>query len=278
MKRILLIALVLMALVGTVSAYQLYLVCPENVQAGLPLKCTIESNFPAGTTFNFAIYQSGYTATQIRKQPVTIQKNQNTQYIVIDTQGLPGGSYKAEIQTINDDDERFSSDSKILRLITIIDRSGDIEITSPVTQDLKDALRIEGESKNGGNDGIEIEVNGPDGRVFGPQWIGTKASIKNNAGVFTTKVPVSSGGDYSVEFSDSTGFIGSKTFTVVAPTTPPTTIATTLPTYTKTIRTTVTTPPTPVPTTEQSPQSPLLVVAGLIGAGMLAVLMTRRLH
>jgi hypothetical protein len=276
MKRILLIALFLMSIVGTVSAYGLYLSCPDSVQAGVPLKCTIDSDFPAGTTFNLVLYQSGYTATLIRNQPVTVQENHNTQYIIFDTTGLPGGSYKAEIQYTGADENRLRSDSKTLMLITILDRSGDIEITSPVSQDLGDALRIEGNIKNGGNDGVEIEVQGPDGRIFGPQWIQTKADIRNNAGVFTQTVPVAGGGDYTVDFSDAKGYVGQKSFTVVAPTTQPTAVVTTGATAVKTTRTPATTIPTPWPTTTQSPLSPFTVMGGLAVAGMLVMLMNRR--
>ncbi|MFA6331882.1 MAG: hypothetical protein WCX22_02925 [Methanoregula sp.] len=275
MKRIILAALLLMSVVGTVSAYGLYLDCPDSIQSGVPLKCTLDSDFPAGTTFNLVLYQSGYTATQIRKQTLTIQDNKATQYIIFDTDGLPGGSYKAEIQYTGADLNRLRSDSTTLALITIIDRSGEIEITSPESQDIEDALRIEGELKNGGNSGVEIEVSGPDGRIYGPQWIGTKASIKNNAGVFTQKVDVTAGGDYTVEFSDAKGYVGTKSFTVVAPTT----VATAVPVTTavvKTTKTTATTVPTPWPTTAKSPLSPLTVMAGLAGAGMLVVLVSRK--
>jgi hypothetical protein len=272
MKRILLIALFLMSIVGTVSAYGLYLSCPESVQAGVPLKCTIDSDFPAGTTFNLVLYQSMYTAVMIRNQPITIQENHNTQYVIFDTEGLPGGSYKAEIQYTGADENRLRSDSKTLMLITIVDRSSSIEITSPVTQDLEDALRIEGNIAKGGNDGVEIEVHGPDGRIFGPQWIQTKADIKNNAGVFTQKVPVTSGGDYTVDFSDAKGYVGQKSFTVVAPTSQPTAVITAAPTIAKTTRAPTTTVPTPWPTTAQSPLSTLTVMGGLAAAGMLVVL------
>jgi hypothetical protein len=277
MKRILLIALILLAMAGPVSAYGLYLNCTTEVAAGAPLKCSVDSDFPPGTTFNLVLYQSGYTATQIRKQAITTQADQRTQYVIVDTTGLPGGQYKAEMQYVGADEARLRSDSKTLQLITIIDRSGEIEMTSPVTQDLKDALRIEGELKAGGNDGIEIEVSGPNGRFFGPQWIQTKNNIRNGAGVFTQKVTVTSGGDYTVSFSDADGFIGTKTFAVVAPT-----IATTVPTKTativKTTRTTATNAPTPLPTTEQSPLSPIIAIAGIAAAGLAAVLVAKRIR
>ncbi|MDD4137223.1 MAG: hypothetical protein PHT99_04920 [Methanoregula sp.] len=276
MKRILLIALCLVCTVGTVSAYGLNLSCPSSVQAGVPLKCTIDSDFPAGTTFNLVLYQSMYTATMIRTQPITVQENKNTQYIIFDTEGLPGGSYKAEIQYTGADEERLRSGSNTLQLITIVDRSGDIEITSPVSQDLEDALRIEGELKSGGNAGIEIEVHGPDGRIFGPQWIQTKASLKNSAGIFTQKVDVTTSGDYTVDFTDAKGYIGQKSFTVVAPATQTVAVVTTAAAAVKTTRAPVTTIPTPWPTTTKSSLSPITIMGGLLVAGMLMVFMTRR--
>ncbi len=276
MKRILLIALFLMCTVGTVSAYGLYLNCSDSVQAGVPLRCSIDSDFPAGTSFDLVLYQSSYTATEIRDQPVTIQSDHNTQYVIFDTQGLPGGTYKAEIQYKGIDDASFRSDSKLRQLITIVDRSGDITITSPPAQDIGEALRIEGNIANGGNDGVEIEVDGPDGRIFGPQWIQTKADIKNNAGVFTQKVAVSSSGDYKVEFSDTNGFIGEKSFTVTAPTTQPTAVAATTAAAARTTPATTNTVPTPWPTTTASPLPPITAISGLAFAGMLTVLMRRR--
>lgn len=276
MKKLLLIVILLIGLAVPVSAYGVYLSCPEKVQAGLPLKCTVDSDFPPGTTFNLVLYQSGYTATQVNKMPITIQSDKKTQNINYDTTGLPGGSYKAELQPVSDAIESYRSDSKTMQLVTIVDRSGDIEITSPVTQDLADALRIEGSIKNGGNDGVEIEVNGPDSRVFGPQWIGTKNKVQNGAGIFTQKVTVTTGGEYTVEFSDADGYIGTKTFTVVAPTVATTAAPVTTATVVRT-KTPVTTAPTPWPTTTpQSPLSPLTVICGLAGAGLMAVLLARR--
>jgi hypothetical protein len=283
MKRIILLILCLMCIAGTASAYQLYLKCPSDkqsvdasseLQVGLPLKCSIDSNFPAGTTFNIAFYQSGYTATKIVDQPVTIQADHNTLYKLIDTKGLPGGSYKVEIQFIGADEPRLSSDSNTLQLVKLIDRSGDIEITSPASQTTDDALRIEGSISKEGSDGVQIEVRGPDGKIFGPQYIGTTNDIKNGAGIFTKKVMVTSPGSYDVDFTDAKGYIGTKTFTVTAPATPTTAIPTTTAVVVKTTKV-VTTAPTPWPTT-QSPLSPLTILFATGMAGMLVVLARRQ--
>jgi hypothetical protein len=274
MKRIILIALCLICIAGTASAYQLYLNCPDTLQVGLPLKCSIDSNFPAGTTFDIAFYQSGYTATAISRQSVTIQDNHATQYKLFDTRGLPGGQYKVELQFIGPDESRLSSDSRTWWLPVLIDRSGDITITSPMTQILTEALRIEGSIAKVGNDGVEIEVRGPDGVIFGPQWIGTKVDMRSGAGVFTRMVAVTGPGEYDVTFKDAKGYIGVVTFNVPAPVTQaPTSIPTTTPVITTRPPTTV---PTPLPTPTPSPLSPVSLVAALGIVGVLSVFLAKK--
>ena len=273
MKWILLFAIGLVCIAGPVSAYGLYIDCPASVQVGLPLKCSIDSNLPAGNTFDLVLYRSQYTATELSRQPVTIQEDKNTQYRLFETQGLPGGLYKVEMQLKSTGgEESLRSDSVTFKLVNIIDRSGEITITAPQSQTLEEALRIEGTVEKLSNEGVQIEVRGPEGRIFGPQYIGTKTDVRNDAGIFTYKVPVTSPGTYEVSFSDPKGFIGIKKLVVQEPPTPePTTVPTTVPT---TIRP-VTTLPTPLPTT-QSPLSVALVLGALAVTGLLAAAAFRR--
>jgi hypothetical protein len=274
MKKILLIVLFLLCIAGTASAYQFYLSCPESVQVGLPLKCSIDSNLPAGTTFDLAFYQSGYTATPISKQSVTIQDNHATQYKLFDTKGLPGGQYKLEAQFKGNDEGSLSSDSKTWQLPVLIDRSGEITITSPMTQTVDEALRIEGYIAKVGDEGVEIAVRGPDGVIFGPQWIGTKSNIQSGAGEFTQHVPVTVPGEYDVTFKDAKGYIGVVTFKVSAPVT---TTSTTLPVTTPAITTRPpTTVPTTMPTTKPSPLSPVSLVAALGLISVLSVILAKK--
>ena len=273
MKRILLIALCLACIVGTASAYGLYIDCPESIQVGLPLKCSIDSNLPAGNTFDLVLYFSQYTATEIRSQTVTIQEDHNTQYRLFETEGLPGGMYKVEVQNLKRGEEGLSSDSVTYKLVKVLDRTSEITITAPVTQDLEEALRIEGSIYKLGNEGVKIEVRGPEGRIFGPDFIGTKEEIKDNSGVFAYRVAVTNPGTYEVSFSDTKGFIGIKKFTVKEPPTPePTMVPTTIPTTTLPL----TTLPTPLPTTAQSPLSPVPVIGALGMAGLLAAAVMKR--
>jgi hypothetical protein len=270
MKKLFLIALVLcMFCAGTASAYGLYLTCPASVQAGQTLKCTIDSDLPAGTSFNLVFYQSLYTATELDRQPVTIQKDQATQYKLFDTRGYKGGQYKIEIQIDSGYLGDLRSDSVTSQLVTLIDRSGEITITSPTTQMLADALQIDGSIIKKGSDGVEIEVKGQNtGRVFNPQYIPTTKDMKSGAGIFTRKVTVTEADSYDVYFSDPDGLIGIVTFEVVTPA--PTPIPTTI---VQTTRTTIqTTPPTPSPTPTKSPLAEVVVIGAL---GITGVLFSR---
>lgn len=284
MKRIILLALCLMCIAGTASAYQLYLKCPSDkpeisdkvskIQVGVPLKCSIDSNFPAGTTFNIVFYQSQYTATEISSQPLTIQEAKTTQYKLIDTVGLKDGTYKIEVQFVGADEPRLSSDSKTVQIVELVDRSDEIEITSPMTQKVEDALRIEGSIYHLGSDGVQIEIRGPDGRIFGPQYIATTGEIRDGSGKFTKKVPVTTPGEYDVDFSDANGYIGQVTFMVTGAETAATTA---IPTTTSVITRTQkpdTTIPTPWPTT--TPESPISPFTVLCAAGLAGLFVTFR--
>ena len=279
MKRIILLTLCLMCIAGTASAYQLYLSCPESIQVGLPLKCSVDSNFPAGTTFDVVFYQSGYTATPISRMSVTVQEHATgmsspTMYQLFDTKGLPGGQYKVEVQFLGTEEGKLSSDSVTWQLPKLLDRSDDITITSPMSQNADEALRIEGSILKLGNAGVEIEVRGPNGRIFGPQYIGTKEDLRSGAGVFTQKVTVTGPGEYDVYFRESADeFIGIKTFTVLAS---PTQAQTTVPATAVATTRLPTTISTTLPATTKSPLSPVSVLAALSVAGVLAAVMAKK--
>jgi hypothetical protein len=186
---------------------------------------------------------------------------------------LSGGQYKVEIQFLGDDEGKLSTHSVILQLPKLIDRSNEITITSPMTQTSDEPLRIEGSVTKVGNEGVQIEVTGPDGVIFGPQWIGTKEYIQSGAGEFTQQVSVSQPGDYDVSFRDSKGYIGVKTFKVIAPATSvPTTIQTTAPVTTRP-STTVT---TVLPTTTQAPMSFMPIITALSLVGIVSVIVMKK--
>jgi hypothetical protein len=275
MKKILFLALCLLCLIAPAAAYGLYVTCPDSVQVGIPLKCSIDSDFPPGTSFDIVLYQTQYTATQVKSEPLTVQSKDKTLYKIFDTKGLPGGDYKVEVKFLGADEPRLRSDSKTLQLVKIIDRSDELEITSPKTQTLDEALRIEGSVAKGGSEGIQLEVRDPDGgTLLGSQWIGTTSDLRTGDGKFTKKVAVVIPGDYEVSFADAKGYISTVTFTVGSPTPVPTSFVPTT-TVVKTVKTT-TAVPTPWPTATQSPLSPLAGIGAVLVAGLLAAYVIRK--
>ncbi|MFZ0005243.1 MAG: hypothetical protein WCC86_03970 [Methanoregula sp.] len=271
MKKILcFLALLTMFVVGSASAYGIYLNCsPTTIPVGQTIKCSIDSDFPPGTSFNLVFYQKQYTSTQINNQVMTIQPSQQTQYALFDTTGLKGGQYDVEIEW-NGAVPAMRSDSVASQIIMLTDRSAELTLTSATTQNLADALVISGSHKNAGNSGIQIQIDGASsGRVFGPQYIQTVANLQTGDGIFTQTVPVTQPDDYTVKFSDENGLITSVVYHVISPT------------FTATIPTTITPPPitttpmvtyTPIihPTPTKSPLS-VVVVIGALGIAMLVL-------
>ena len=276
MKKFLCILILLsLALVGSASAYGIYLNCsPLTIPVGQTIKCSIDSDFPPGTSFALNFYQKQYTATLISSQTMTIQPSQLTQYALFDTTGLKGGQYDVEIAW-NGVVPSMRSDSVFSQIIMLSDRSAELTITSPTTQNLAGSLVIAGSLKNGGNSGIQIQVDGASaGRVFGPQYIQTVNNIQSGDGVFSQIIAITQPDDYTVKFADANGAITSVVFHVVAPTT-----ATTIPTPTPLVISTtkmVTYTPIPMPSPTKSPL-PAMVVIGALAIGMLLAVRIKRL-
>jgi len=275
MKKFLCILILLsLALVGSASAYNIYLNCsPLTIPVGQTIKCSVDSNFPPGTGFSLNFYQKQYTSTLISSQAMTIQPSQLTQYALFDTTGLKGGTYDVEIAW--NGAVSAGSNSMLAQIIQLTDRSGDLTITSPTTQDLADALVIAGSLKNGGNSGIQLQVDGASsGRVFGPQYISTTNNIQNGAGVFSQTVAVTQPDDYTVKFADANGAITSAVFHVTAPTTAPTivTVTSIIPTS---FTPKVTYTPILKPTTKPSPL-PVFLIIGAVGIGIILAARARK--
>ncbi|HVP95099.1 MAG TPA: hypothetical protein VMS89_08020 [Methanoregulaceae archaeon] len=278
MRSIALFLLFSMAIiVGSASAYELIITTPGAIPAGAPLSVTGTTSFPAGTTFDMVFSSSGQVGTQVASVPVTVSgdKNENgdrTFNVIFDTTGLPGGQYKVEAVMRGNDAGSLSSSSQTLRIVQLVDRSGEIHITSPLNQRIPNALLIEGYLDNAGNSGVQINVLGPQGGVFGPAFIATQTQGGGKAGYFSKNVAVDQEGNYKVTFTDSLGsYIGEKTFSVSGPlptiTSPVTLPETTIPTTT--IRTSTPVVTTAAPTPTKSPAPIFGILAGLCAAGFL---------
>ena len=266
MRRIILSILVLMACVAGAQAYVLILDCPDKIPVGMPLIVTGTTTFPAGTSFDLVFSQAEYFTTEVTRKTVVVEQDQNFTK-EFQTTGLPGGQYKIEARFQGDLSSKLSSDSITTKIIQLIDRSGEITITSSLTQPLDQALVIQGILSKTGNNGVKIEVLGPSGRVFGPTYIATKADQGKTEGSFYQKVTVLEKGNYFVSFTDNQGYIGEITFTVTGIETSATTFFTTL-----TTMPTMTTPATTtVPQTTKSPAPVISILASLAIAGAISI-------
>jgi hypothetical protein len=206
---------------GSVQAYELTINVTDKIQRGLPLVVNGTSNIPPGTSVDIVFTKSGYVVEEVARRTITLQANQEFS-VVFDTTDLAGGIYKVEALPISD--YRYLGNSVTLRIVEIVDRSKELNIHSPETQEMNGKLVIEGAILAARNAGVQIEVTGPDGGiVYGPEFVRTDTD-----GSFALTVPIDEPGIYNASFTDNKGYVGKVSFTVEEPF-EPTTIPTTIP-------------------------------------------------
>ncbi|HWQ68283.1 MAG TPA: hypothetical protein VN372_15620 [Methanospirillum sp.] len=275
MSRILTVILFL----GCISGAQAYIISidtPEQVNVGSPLIVTGSTSFPQDTQFDIVLYYSKYTAGELKRQTVIVDKSQIFRSD-FETRDLERGQYKVEIHNIISNGKIFvegslGSSSVTRRVIQLVDRSDQIILESPMEQDLGSALVITGRMKNLGKGVITLRVFGPEGFTFGPQQLITNNGYADKDGHFSTLVPVSLTGEYQVSFSDKTGFIGELPMNVTNNQVPEVMTTTEKVSETLTPEPTMTSVPRPktaTPTPTQSPVSLVVIVSGVMGASLL---------
>jgi len=171
---------------------------------------------------DIVLSRSEFTTEEIARKTVTLQSNKDFS-VTFETKDLKEGQYKVEVPEIQD--YAFLGGSVTIRSVKVIDRSREVVIKSPQTQDMDGSLDITGTIPNNPNAGVQMKVVGPENEiVFGPQYIATSSQ-----GSFSQSIPINKSGTYQVSFTDSRGFIGTYMFTVndkpaitISPTTEPT--------------------------------------------------------
>lgn len=220
-RPIIILLIASVCLTGLVSAYEISISAPSRLQVGLPLVINGTSTLPAGISVDIVLYRSDYTTEEIARHTVTIQGDKEFN-VVFDTKGLQKGQYKVEVPEIGS--YSYLGGSTTLRVVELIDRTDEIIITSDLTQVFDGSLEVQGSIKDLVNSGVQIEVVSLDNKViFGPEYVTTSME-----GKFSQKVAITEPGIYEVSFTDSKGYIGTKTFTVKEK--PATLIPTTVPT------------------------------------------------
>jgi len=203
MKKIVLLMMGLFFLSGFASAYRVNIDAPDTLPIGKPLIVNGTTTFGIGTPIDVVLYYQLTTTTEIKRKIAYVQSDYSFR-TVFDTTGLKSGMYKVEVPT------NGMGDSVSVRVVYLVDRSDDIQLSSPTTQNFNGKIYISGTIKGDENSGVQIEVIGPDNLVvFGPRFINT-----NYQGTFTTDVPISGPGDYEVSFTDARGYVGKRIITI----------------------------------------------------------------
>jgi hypothetical protein len=203
MNRFVLLMLGLLFLVGSAAAYQITIYAPESVSVGKPLLVTSTTTYGIGTPINVILYHQVTSNTEVQRKTGYVLTD-GTFRVVFDTTDLKKGTYKVEVPL------EGLGDSITSRLVQLIDRSDEIVLSSFQEQQFTGTLTIAGLAQGNKNSGIQVEVTDPSGeRLLGPQFIGT-----NPRGYFSVDVPITKTGVYDISFTDSQGFIGTKTVSV----------------------------------------------------------------
>lgn len=205
MKKIVLLGLGLLFLLTPACAYYVYIDAPDTLTVGKPLVVTGETSFGIGTPIDVVLYYQLTTTSEIKRTVVYIQPDR-TFRAVFDTTGLKTGIYKVEVPSSG-----MGGDSVTSRVVELVDRSDAIQIASPLTMPFTGSLLVEGTITGDESSGIQVEVAAPDNSViFGPVYVNT-----NLKGDFSVEIPITESGNYEVSFTDSRGYIGSRTFTIL---------------------------------------------------------------
>ncbi len=221
MKKIaLFVILSALLIVTAASAVYVQISAPAQVQVGELLVVTGTTVPPGlskpsvnpGFSTDIVFYWAEYAKKEIARRTIVVQQD-GTFSATFDTRGQKAGRYTVEL--IDPGRETFGSSSTMMLFVTLIDRSDLITIAAPLRQTFDGTLDISGTIAGIGDAGVQVQVVHESSTVFGPRYIQTDAN-----GAFSQQVSVSSGGTYDVIFSDSTGYIGTATFTVTGPATP----------------------------------------------------------
>ena len=186
-KRIILALLSLALLFGAVQAYVVTIDAPAELQAGAPLEVTGTTTFPAGTQFDIILYRTQFTTPELVDRRMIVVDESKTFDASFPTTNLPAGQYKVEVQFLQDPGSSLGSSSETLKLVNLIDRSGEIVLTVPKEQKLDEALVIGGYIPDIGVATITMKIDGPKGYSLPDQNVRTTTTLGSKDGYFFKK-------------------------------------------------------------------------------------------
>ena len=217
MRRILFFLLSTVLFCGAVQGYVIFIDAPDELRAGAPLLVTGNTTFPTGAQFDIIRYRTQFTTPEeIARRMIAVDESKEFD-ATFPTTGLQAGKYKVEVRFLQDPGSKLGSDSVTLQLVNIIDRSGEIVLTTPREQVLPEALLIEGYIPNLGVATITLKISGPGGFSLPDQYVRTTTKPGKIDGWFSYRVPVTEPGNYYVEIYDRGGFMATIRYAVEAP-------------------------------------------------------------
>jgi hypothetical protein len=197
MKKIVCMTVLLLLCIGSAAAYEIKCDCPQEVYRGQVIEVQGTSTLPPGYSTWLTLYEVQPLARQLGQVTIVIQQG-GVWSAEIPTAGLEGGTYKFEIyeDTMN---YPYSSSSNSLVVFKVIDRSGELVLSSPTTQEYRGYIDVDGRvTTEEAPPGLQITAFNPNGdAVYGPLYIRT-----DEGGYFSESVPVESPGRYYIQFSD----------------------------------------------------------------------------
>lgn len=227
MKRIVLplIGFALLLLAGPAAAAYVGITTSDSIDTGQTLVVTgttVAVN--PGYVVDIVLYDSTSSKHELTRKAVVIQGD-GTFNVTFETDGFHSGTYTVEVQSRGDD--IFGSSSKNVKIFTVVNRTGELTLSSTQSQEYDGVLLVAGSIVKAGNSGVCLTVKDADeNTVYGPEWIETQV------GTFSKKVPIYSAGEYTAEIMDNTSYIWTTQFNVTGGTTvTPTESQTTGPTY-----------------------------------------------
>jgi hypothetical protein len=216
MKKVALILLCSVILIGGASAYIITLSAPKTVYAGETLVVNGTSNLPPGFSPEIGLSKvktSGYISQKL----ATIQEDGSFS-LSFNTSTLKEGSYRVEV--LETTEYPYGTSSITWLSFDLIDRRDELIVSSPLSQPFDGTLDITGSISAIGSDGLKVLVRQGTTTVFGPEYVLTTGN-----GAFDIAVPIDSGGAYDVTLTDSSEYPWLIHFTVLSPI--PTTVLTT---------------------------------------------------
>src|SRR5512136_498295 len=147
MKKIVLVVIGLFFLTGSACAYQVNIDAPESLSVGKPLIVNGTTTFGIGTPIDVVLYYQLTTTTEIKRKIVYVQSDY-TFRAVFDTTGLKTGMYKVEVPTSG------MGDSITMRVVNLVDRSDDLQLSSPTYLAFSGKIPVSGTIKGDENSGV----------------------------------------------------------------------------------------------------------------------------